>query len=242
MATPRIYALFCDLGNVVLWYELRSNWIWRLARYFNPDLTDADEAPFLDCLVKYRVLDGSQPRDHMFRWFDQGRVQPTQFYEAFLMTANRTPMQVPASRFWYAWGSHHQIIPEVCALLQGLKRPDLALIIATDADCWAGTDLTRLYSGVPWDGVVMSAAVGDTKPGVKFFTACRTLAETVLRRNLGWEHCLLLDDKQRNIDGFRELGGNAIQFKADRDSATLQNQIKVLQRQLNEFGIPRPGK
>lgn len=69
------------------------------------------------------------------------------------------------------------------------------------------TDLFRSLQGTLFDEIILSYKVGVTKPDKRIYLAA---AE---RLGVGMEECLLIDDRQINVDGAREAGMRSMQYK-----------------------------
>ena len=239
-----IAALFCDLGNVLVTFERRAEWLWKMAKLFNPkqldgspDLDGTKKLSFFDRLAKCRILDLLQDAEAMFDGPDTGRVTAEQVYAGFISAADVTRDLVPPERFWAAYDAHLVIVPQTCRLIQEIQARGVVLIAASNGNSWLTPDLLALTAGIRFDGVVLSWQIGCRKPGSDFYHTCRDRAEPVAGGTLTFPQCLLIDDTPSNIESFRQLNGHTIQFKASRDPGVLAQRIAVLKRQLAELGL-----
>ncbi|MDD5110207.1 MAG: hypothetical protein PHI63_03250 [Patescibacteria group bacterium] len=239
----KILAIFCDIGNVLIRFWERGEWLWHMAKLVNPGIVP-DGIPektarekFLEYFRSLGMLaKGKTGGDAQWPSLETGRVPLVRLYHAFVEAAGTTCDEVPQERFWFTYGNRHRIIPETCELVRALRRPDRVLIAATDGDSLAAADLVQMEGNVRWDGVVLSGRIGCMKPRDDFYLACRTAAERALsRRAVMWHECLYIDDVHTHVESYLALtAGHAICFDATRQPAA------QLRTQLQDYGVFPP--
>ena len=241
MGKPTVKAIFCDMGNVaVWWFNNRTERLWQLAHLANPEEFPAGPAPqpitqqpFFIALQKEGVLDFSRQGEDVAWKLDTDLVGQSELYGAFLEAA-RPEQLFSAERFWMAYAADLMAIEPVCELLKELQQRGTTLIAATNTESWPA-DIVWRQTGLQFDGVVMSWKVGHKKPERGFFSACLLTARRVLHDDsLECAGCLLIDDIRAYCDAFKGIGGDAIQFKASQEPQTLAWQVTQLRNQLRE--------
>lgn len=239
---PGIVVLFCDLGNVLVTFEPRAEWLWKMAKLYGPthslgDLEDVRKRLFFERLAQAGVLDLAQKVEAMFEGPDTGRISAEQVYTGFLSAAEVTRDRVPPERFWAAYDAHLHVVPETCRIVQDIQSSGVLLVAASNGNAWLAPDLIALSGRIRWDAVILSWQVGARKPNRGFYDVCRARAEDLLHKSLTFSQCLLIDDSTANVEAFRRLGGHAIQFEASGRRTILAIRLSELMRQLAEVGL-----
>lgn len=238
-ATSGIKALFCDLGNVLVTFRNRTDWLCEIAKMLrrdwgSPDRAAASKLILLQRLAAAGVIDAIGEGERRCWKLDTGHVTVEQLYHAFLAAVEVTRDRMPLFDFACAYNAHHGVIKSTCELVRQVQARGLALIAATNGDSQSACNLVELTTDIHWDGRAMSWQIGHKKPDERFFRRCLTLAEEAIRQRLEWAHCVLVDDIKAYVDAYDELGSVGICFDATTQPAS------VLRRAFRKLGLLPP--
>ncbi len=229
-----IKAVFCDLGNVLVTFRNRTDWLFAIAamkrpRWRSPGAAPAGKMILLHRLAQAGIIDATAEDEGRCWRLDTGAISIEQLHQAFIAAAEITRDQMPLYEFFGAYNNHHGIIPETCGLVRQIQAQGIALIAATNGDSPAACNLVELQAKFYFDGRAMSWQIGCKKPQRKFFQRCLALAEAATGERLEFSQCVLVDDIEHYVEEFRNLGGVGICFNATTQPASdLRNRFQEL--------------
>jgi HAD superfamily hydrolase (TIGR01509 family) len=137
---------------------------------------------------------------HLRHALHAGRISPREVWHGLSARGTRGS---PYSAFRDAWLSQFRVIDENIRVLEQIRQgfPELQVVLATNIDPITEAALARSYS---WplliDGWVSSFRVGACKPEREFFEEALQLC------GITAGDALLVDDRERNLEGARALG------------------------------------
>ena len=210
--------IFFDLGGVLVGFEL-VKFYQSLAWLFNTSMWDIrtfwkeekqNEQP---CFWHQCEEDPQWNEDRIRDKFCE-RFQKTVSPEAF-----RTAFT--SGHVWHDHDAEHRI-----SLLEDLRRGGVRLAILSNINVlhisYLENNFGRLLEYFPDDSRLYSVRTGRRKNQTPdaFVYACSTLKTRISRT-------VLVDDREENIQGFREVGGTGIQFRG----------LRTLRQELIRLGV-----
>lgn len=224
-APSGIRALFSDLGNVLVTFRNRTDWLFEIAKMLRPEWGSPESAATSKLILRQRlaaagVIDAIGEGEGCCWKLDTGHLTVEQLYHEFLAAVKVTRDRMSLSEFACAYNGHHGIIGETCELVQQVKARGIALIAATNGESQAACNLVELKTDIRFDGRAISCRIGHKKPDERFFRRCLTLAEEAMRQGLEWAQCVLVDDIEHYVKEFQRLGGIGICFNATTQPAS----------------------
>lgn len=199
----RIEAVAFDLGQVLVRVHLDAGLWPALIEAGGGDTGDISRLRENDLLVA----------------FDCGHLDPMQFHEAFLQ---RTGLAMGFVEFASRWCDVFSPVPGMEDLVEDLAVAGIRLGGLSDTDPlhfpWCLRHFPAVRRIPTW---VLSYEVGAMKPDHRLYRAL------IHGLDLAPDRILFVDDLERNVNGARELGIEAVRFTG----------VEALRRHLEERGI-----
>lgn len=201
-----------DLGNVLVTFWERLDWMRHIIKVFGGDPNTAAE-----------LFPGSKQGvngEDLYHAMDIGTLTSADFYEQFCRASG---VNLTFERFLQISCRHIEIIPPVVDLLLEIQRR--FPVIAVSNGNFVAPDLLRVH-GINFLEVFVSADHGVKKPGL-FAKVVAFLKEK------GFEPSIspYVDDLPKYVEGVREYGMPGILFNGREES------VEVLKQSLAKFGI-----
>ncbi len=187
-----IKAVIFDLGRVLVTIDFASGLLGKIGSMdlsFNAVAELAGDSDFID--------------------FSTGRITAECFYERVIA---KTGIELGFQEFSGLWCAIFGEMAGMRGIVTKLaSRYKLGLLSDTDPLHWE--HICREYPWIPefFPEPVLSYRTGVMKPDSRAFSA----AVTAVGRSA--EECLFIDDLQKNVNGARECGLNALRFTAPQD-------------------------
>jgi glucose-1-phosphatase len=141
--------------------------------------------------------------------FEAGRMLPEEF-ALNLMTIGE--FEMPYVEFVAIWEDIFQLNEPVAQLITSLKSRGYTLLLGSNTNVLHSTYYRQKF--VPpfdqFDRLVLSHEVGHMKPDRRFYEACVAVA------NVPPSSCVFIDDMPENVEGARQAGLDAIQYRTTR--------------------------
>jgi putative hydrolase of the HAD superfamily len=187
-----VRAVIFDLGRVLIGLNLSRGLFGLLA-----STSEQPGGALLDRLLK----------DELYVSFSTGKLPPDEFHRRL---CERTDLDLSFAEFRQAWCEVFEPIPGMDRLLAEVAtRLPVGLLSDTDPIHWADQLARNAWLGsIP--NPTLSFETGLLKPHPGCYQAAAASVCQPAR------HCLFIDDLERNVDGARAAGMQAIRFEGCR--------------------------
>jgi FMN phosphatase YigB (HAD superfamily) len=185
-----------DFGNVVAFFDHRR--ACRQLAALSGRGSDEDD-------VFREVFETSLEHD-----VDAGAIPPDRFID---ILRGRFWLEGTDDQIRTAWCDIFTLNEAVAALIPGLKRRGLRLMLASNTNALHFDWIAHRFAGVltHFDALILSHQVGARKPDARFFARCLDAARADAAE------CLYVDDRAEFVDVARGMGMNGVVYEPGVD-------------------------
>ncbi len=140
--------------------------------------------------------------------FETGRIDEATYLRRVFREQARSPSYPPSQKIKETILSNYHFVPGMEDLLSDLSCRSAAVWALSNYPLWFNILRRELNLDRFFENFVMSFQTGYRKPSSQAYLALCRLS------GVDQAHCLLIDDRESNVAGARQLGMSAIRFQS----------------------------